>query len=182
MNTFLRLRQFYRRMLCRRPILVQSVQTGAVMGLGDVLTQKFIEKKCELDCMRTARYTAFGSFITGPALSIWYRTLDRYIGSCGKASTLKKMVLGQLVFAPPFLLVFLLTIKMMQGDDFECIVEEVRVKYKDILYANWKVWPAAQLCVFRFVPLLYQVLASQVIALFFNMYLSWKAEQELEKD
>ncbi|KAJ8913559.1 hypothetical protein NQ315_017110 [Exocentrus adspersus] len=167
--------KFYRRMLCRHPILVQSVQTGLLMGMGDAMAQKVVEKKCEFDYMRTARFAAFGSLVAS-GTGFWR-------DSSAAAANLphsKKVAVDQLLFAPTFLLIFLVGLKTMEGEDMKTIKKELCAKYKDIVFANWKIWPAVQVCNFNFTPLQYQVLVVQLVALFWNTYLSWKSSQEVD--
>lgn len=54
--------KFYKRALTNHPFKVQCVQTGFLMGLGDVIAQKCIEKRPNepMDWKRTARFTSVG--------------------------------------------------------------------------------------------------------------------------
>jgi len=68
--------------LQKYPIRSNAVVSGILCSLGDVLAQAVEWKlnitspdKTEFNMMRTARMATFGTFICGPVLSIWYRTL-----------------------------------------------------------------------------------------------------------
>lgn len=54
----------YTRMLHSRPILTQSVMTGALMAVGDVAAQQIVEKRgiADHDIMRTMRLSGYGLF------------------------------------------------------------------------------------------------------------------------
>jgi hypothetical protein len=50
----------YLRLLDRHPLRVQMVQTGFIMGVGDVVAQKALEEREEWDVARTARFAGLG--------------------------------------------------------------------------------------------------------------------------
>ncbi|XP_018579729.1 protein Mpv17 [Anoplophora glabripennis] len=177
MNKLAKIGRIYRYMLCKHPIITQSIQTGLLMASGDVIAQKIIEKRCELNSLRTAQFFALGTVVVGPAVTVWYKLLSRLITDRGKSAALKKMALDQLIFAPTFLAVFIALLNSMQGKDLDFIKKELSCKYKDILISNYKLWPTVQLVNFYMVPLMFQVLFTQIVALIWNAYLSWKTQQ-----
>lgn len=107
-------------------------------------------------------------------LRTWYGILNKYIGSQGKAVAIKKVIVDQLLFAPTFLGIFISTLGALEGKKFENIKSDLTKNYPDILKANYSIWPAVQIVNFYVVPLKYQVLCVQSVALFWNTYVSWK--------
>lgn len=57
--------KIYQQALVRRPYLIQAVQTGALMGAGDLISQTIIEKKTlkHVDYMRTIKFSSIGFFV-----------------------------------------------------------------------------------------------------------------------
>lgn len=57
--------KLYQQVLVRRPYLIQAVQTGALMGAGDLISQTLIEKKSlkHVDYMRTIKFSSIGFFV-----------------------------------------------------------------------------------------------------------------------
>lgn len=62
MNRLSKIRLFYLKILKRHPIVVQSVQTGVLISTGDLISQKFVEKKVvnQIDVSRNLQF-----FVTG---------------------------------------------------------------------------------------------------------------------
>ncbi|XP_041974486.1 protein Mpv17 [Aricia agestis] len=175
---------FYHQLLHKHPILMQAVQTGLLMGTGDIISQTLIEKRTreQFDFKRTAQFSSIGFFALGPSLRMWYGTLNKYVGSSGKTVALKKVCFDQVIFAPTCLFFILLSVGLMQGKDIDRIKSEMQNNYPDVLITNYYVWPFVQLLNFYFVPLHYQVLLVQTVALFWNTYLSWKTNKTIAID
>lgn len=88
--------------------------------------------------------------------------------------TTQKVFIDQMVFAPVFLAILLSIIGYSQVQDVEKVKAKLQSEYKDILVANYSVWPWVQIINFQFVPLNYQVLLTQTVAVFWNVYFSWR--------
>lgn len=60
----------YTRALQKYPMLMQSVQAGALMGGGDLIAQFLIEKKStnQLDLRRTLQFASMGLFVVSVAI------------------------------------------------------------------------------------------------------------------
>lgn len=114
----------------------------------------------------------------GPTLTLWYRFLAKQVGTKGSLVTLKKVALDQLCFAPICIGTLLTVLGTIQGHPPRETVAKIKRDYSDIMIANYKLWPAVQLLNFYVVPLNYQVLLVQCIALSWNTYISWKTQSE----
>lgn len=88
--------------------------------------------------------------------------------------TVQKVCVDQFVFAPFFLAALLSVIGYSQHQDVEKVKDKIQNDYVDILTSNYAVWPWVQLINFRFVPLNYQVLLTQSVAVLWNIYFSWR--------
>ena len=66
----------------------------------------------------------------------------------------------------------------MQNQNVDLIKDKLKSEYTDILLANYTVWPWVQLVNFRFVPLNYQVLFTQIVAVCWNIFISWRTNWE----
>ncbi|XP_012536108.1 protein Mpv17 isoform X2 [Monomorium pharaonis] len=147
---------------------------GILMGLGDQIAQNFIDNSKTIDFVRTMQFAGIGFFISGPVTRTWYGILDKYIGSKSYSVAIKKVACDQLFFAPIFLTVLLISIGICQGKDIERLKIKLKNEYSDILINNYKLWPMVQLVNFSLVPLHYQTLVVQSVALLWNSYISYR--------
>lgn len=105
----------------------------------------------------------------------WYGTLDARVTATSRLGrTAQKVFIDQVVFAPFFLACLLSLIGFSQHQDINKVKEKMRNDYTDILVANYSVWPWVQIINFSIVPLNYQVLLTQTVAVFWNIYFSWR--------
>lgn len=110
-------------------------------------------------------------------MRMWYGLLQRYIGTQGKTVAVKKVFVDQFVFAPSFLVMILAAVGTMQGKPWKAVQNDIEANYFDVLKTNYLIWPWVQLVNFYYIPLQYQVLLVQSVALFWNTYLSWKTNR-----
>lgn len=93
--------------------------------------------------------------------------------------TMIKVGIDQIIFAPIFLALLVSTISYMEEQNVQLIEHKLKTQYTDILISNYYVWPWVQIVNFRFVPLNYQVLLTQAVALLWNIYISWKTHSSI---
>ncbi|XP_031556408.1 protein Mpv17-like isoform X2 [Actinia tenebrosa] len=153
-----------------------------LVATGDVITQQLIEKKgTKHDVTRTVRMGVVGLCL-GPILRAWYLTLDKVVvaSSRPKLDGLKKMLLDQALFAPVCIGFFYCVSEMLSGKTFSQCKETLKERYVETLIANYKLWPAAQIVNFTFVPLEHRVGFVQIVAIFWNTYLAWMVNKPSE--
>lgn len=94
------------------------------------------------------------------------------------STAVKKVAADQLIFAPGFLVIFITALTLLNGGNMRTIKNKLDLEYTDIILTNWTIWPAVQTINFYFMPLKYQVLLVQSVAVFWNTYLSWKTQRD----
>jgi protein Mpv17 len=134
------------------------------------------------DYLRTGRFLAVGLCAAGPAMFVWYRYLDRLVRGTGMSVAIRKTAADQLGFLPIYLGSFVGLIAALRGDAPADIARLLRRDMGPMLAASYVVWPVVQIVNFRFVPLRHRVLLINVVCLFWNTYISWRAEQQLNGD
>lgn len=172
----------YLRALEKRPFVTQVSSTAILMASGDVIAQFAVEKKGiqNYEPSRTVRFFGFGIFVGGPILRTWYIILDKVYKGTGTLVAAKKLATDQLCFAPAFLTVFVSVMGLLRGDSQGEIKDKLKRDFKPILITNYKIWPLVQAINFYFVPLQHRIIVVNFVALGWNTYLAWVAEQKLK--
>ncbi|XP_020610547.1 protein Mpv17-like [Orbicella faveolata] len=169
----------YQQLLITHPWKTQTIGTGVLVAAGDVVTQQFVERKgLKHDFFRTARMGVVG-LIIGPVLRTWYLTLDRIVPGAAKTAGFKKMLLDQSLFAPVMICFFFGITETLAGKRLCDIKEMLQERYADALITNYKIWPLAQTLNFTFVPIQHRVGFVQIVAIFWNAYMSWMTNKPL---
>ncbi|CAL8314722.1 unnamed protein product [Boreogadus saida] len=169
----------YQALMTRHPWSVQILTAGSLVGAGDVISQQLIERRglANHSGQRTVRMMAIGFCFVGPVIGGWYKVLDRLVVGGSKSAAMKKMLIDQLAFAPCFLGAFLGLSGALNGLTMEQNAAKLKRDYADALIANYYLWPPVQIANFYFVPLHHRLAVVQVVAVSWNSYLSWKANQ-----
>lgn len=188
--------RFYQQSFETHPYRTLAFTNGTLNGLGDAAAQlsqrafggKPHDQPHIYDPLRTLRFLCFG-FGLGPFIGRWNFFLEhtfplRTVAGTGKVSLKalsKRVVADQLFMAPMGLVVFIGSMGIMEGRN----TNKIREKYNDILvpalFANWKVWPLAQLINFRYMPLPYRLPFQSTCGIFWTLYLSILNVKEDEK-
>ncbi|KAM7296529.1 hypothetical protein ISCGN_021688 [Ixodes scapularis] len=167
----------YNDILHAHPVITQVLTVGTVALAGDVISQTFIQNKPSFDFRQAIIYYIVGLFFTGTLTVLWLMFVEWLVVTDGVAGAAIKTALGLVFFTPPFFLCFLVVHGFLSGHSWEAIRENIRTKYFVILKSRYAFYPVAQFVNFEFVPILYRAIYLSVVALLWNMYLSWKTNQ-----
>lgn len=173
----------YTTALKESPLLTKAL-TSCVIGLLGELIGTYIQerKKNPSECKplierikRLAVFGVYGLAFTGPFFHWWYGYLEKTVNSwklSPNISFLIKLALNQLAMTPPFLLFTLAYLQYFFTLDAARTVAAIKNTFVAVLLTNWKVWTVAQAINFKLVPLDYRVLFGNVVALWWNIFLS----------
>lgn len=169
--------------LQKRPLLTQVVVTGAICGAGDGCCQIVFEKRNTktYDLVRTGRFFVLGALFITPVLNRWFRVLERRVNGHPKLVPLKRMMIDQFMFSPFFNALILFNLRMLEGDGVKESYRRMKEDWSTIYINSLKVWPAVQLINFYFIPLNMRVIVVQLVAFFWNTYLSFKTQKTVEE-
>ncbi|GAA6109850.1 peroxisomal membrane protein 2 [Tachysurus ichikawai] len=175
-----RLLQQYLHLLKKYPIITKSVTSAILSSLGNLLSQALESKKKlkegqsrkEVDLYGPIRFALYGLVITGPLSHFFYQLLELLFPASAPYSTLKRLLLERLVFAPAFLFLFFAVMNILEGKTNADLQDKLKARYWPALKMNWKVWTPFQFININYVPVQFRVLFANLIALFWNAYLT----------
>ncbi|CAN4085389.1 unnamed protein product [Withania somnifera] len=169
---------WYLSLLEKYPVWTKAVTSAFLTLFGDLICQLWIDQVESVDVKRTFLFTLLGMVLVGPTLHFWYLYLSRLVTTPGIAGTLMRLVLDQFLFAPIFVGVFLSSLVALEGRSSQ-VIPKLKQEWFSSVLANWQLWIPFQFFNFRFVPQQFQVLAANLIALVWNVILSYKAHKEV---
>uniref|UniRef100_A0A131XE13 Mitochondrial inner membrane protein Mpv17 n=1 Tax=Hyalomma excavatum TaxID=257692 RepID=A0A131XE13_9ACAR len=168
----------YARLVRDHPMKTQLVTTATVMLSGDLIAQKVIERRADIDVPRAARFFVMGVGFVGPVVRGWYLILERVVGTgSGGVVVFKKVLLDQTLFGPTFVPSFMVVLGTLQRRSWEDIKQSLRANYFQILQTMYMIWPVAQFVNFRFVSFSYRQAFGSCVAIVWNTYLASKANR-----
>ena len=116
--------------------------------------------------------------VIGPVLRSWYLTLERIVPGIAKTAGFKKMLLDQSLFAPVMICFFFSVSETLAGKRPHEIKEMLQERYVQTLITKLQdLAGVVQTLNFTFVPMQHRVGFVQIVAIFWNAYLSWMANK-----
>lgn len=150
-------------------------------ALGDIVEQivELLSKEInEWQKMRTIKLASTG-FTVGLACHYWYLFLERRYPHNRRGQILKKIALNQIVLSPICILVFFITLAVMEASDKKKLVYDLKTKGKDIFIAELFIWPPSSLINFYFVPFRFRILYDSITSLGFDVYNSYVVHRKM---
>eukprot|EP01038_Epipyxis_sp_PR26KG_P014438 gene14438-19375_t len=192
--------KWYNQLLKQHPIATKSI-TSCVIGIMGELIGSYVKRLYnkrkndsnatltisswakDISLQRIAVFGFYGLGITGPFFHWWYSFLESLVtaesGLLGLGPKtnrnllfLMKLSINQLVMTPPFLLFTIAYIQYFLSLNVNDTIKAIKRNFVAALITNWKIWTVAQAVNFRVVPIDYRVLFGNVVALWWNVYLS----------
>jgi hypothetical protein len=172
---------WYAKKLDSHPLLTKGITSGLIAGTADVICQLLTSDEDSLDWLRAGRFLFLGAVWVGPVTHYWYGALSTRIlpGANTAWKTAQRVIVDQFAFAPMFVPSFLGLMWVLEGR--ENIPSQIQQNVPEIIVAGCSLWVPAMTINFGMVPMKYHVLFSNVVALLWDVYLSYKSAS-IKKD
>ncbi|XP_078446953.1 peroxisomal membrane 22 kDa (Mpv17/PMP22) family protein [Wolffia australiana] len=170
---------WYLNSLNKYPVPMKSVTSAFLTLVGDLICQLVIDRVPVWDVRRTLVSTFLGLALVGPTLHFWYLFLSKLVTVQGPSGAVLRLLLDQFVFSPIFIAAFLSSLVTLEGRPSQ-VLPKLKQEWFSSMVANWKLWIPFQFLNFWFVPQQFQVLGANVVALAWNVILSFIAHKEVK--
>ncbi|AQZ15372.1 SYM1 (YLR251W) [Zygosaccharomyces parabailii] len=176
---------WYANTLREHPKAANSVMTGTLFGTGDLIAQWFFPNSRDdkqqqgYDFARTARSVIYGSCIFSFIGDQWYKILNSKIRLPNQPqssilNTTFRVAVDQLCFAPMGIPLYFFCLTLLEGGTLNDARIKIHNLWWGVLTKNWVIWPAVQALNFSFVPVQHRLQATNIVAIVWNTYLSYK--------
>ncbi|KMZ73777.1 hypothetical protein ZOSMA_140G00150 [Zostera marina] len=169
---------WYLKSLQKHPIFTKSLTSALLNLVGDLICQLLINQVSTIDVNRLAVITFLGFALVGPALHYWYYSLSKIVKISGTNGTFLRLLLDQFLFSPTFIAVFMSSLVTLEGKP-SLVIPKLKQEWVSAVIANWQLWIPFQFLNFQFVPQPFQVLAANIVAIAWNVILSFMAHKEI---
>ncbi|XP_061162576.1 mpv17-like protein [Saccostrea echinata] len=161
------------------------VQTMAVYAtlwtISDLVQQKFISKKEQMDYQKSVRMVTVGTFVVAPIVYTWIFIVEQMFPGRAIKNVAKKMITGQVVFAPFAISTFYFSTCMLERKSFQQFKEEWFKKFPITYKTNLMFWPFVQSANYSLVPYKYRPKVVGCASFIWSMFLCYKKEPSKEE-
>jgi len=163
-------------MVDKRPFTTQIITTGVLCSCGDILAQTIERRSTQKDFepKRTAIMATIGLCLFGPICSLSLRLLHSY-----KFSPLASVAIDQTLTSPIINTSFCTIHPLLSGVSWEEVKSTLWERWSSVQINSYYLWIPAQLFNFSVVPYQFRLLFLQSVALLWNVFLSYLANNNV---
>ncbi|KAG9145973.1 hypothetical protein Leryth_015622 [Lithospermum erythrorhizon] len=170
---------WYMRMLEFRPILTKAVSSSIIYAAADITAQMVtMPASGSIDFMRMTRIASFGFLILGPSQHFWFSFVANLLPKRDVVSTLKKIIMGQIIFGPFINSVFFSFNAGLQGENGHQIIARLKRDLLPTLLNGLIYWPVCDFLTYKIIPVRLMPLINSSFAYFWSIYLTYMAGLE----
>jgi hypothetical protein len=179
----------YNALLQKKPHTTKIITAAVIGGLGDIVSQRISDKDAALDWRRLVMFTIAAAFYFAPVIGAWFSFLNsiNVPGSAGTKAVAMIMIdqtFGAVGVIGTYFFFYEVVDHLVPGgsaciegmNPIKSIITKGTNSFKNtlpgVLVANWKVWPLINFLNFRYVTPSYQLLVSNLVSFFWNIYLA----------
>lgn len=170
----------YLKALHTKPLLTKAVTSGVIASIGSLASQLIVpnpQNGGKIVWRSVAAYAAFGFVVSGPLIHKFYILLDKIMPPKKEKTAIdgiKRVIVDRLIFAPPFLLLFLYVITILEGQGHHAAIARIKESFWPVYKLNLQVWTVFQYVNINYVPPKYRVLFGNVLALVWSIFVASK--------
>ncbi|KAG2277971.1 hypothetical protein Bca52824_060526 [Brassica carinata] len=181
---------WYLGMVKSRPVLTKGITSSLftsppICPLRFSLFRTITKEKASsesYDLVRTARMGAYGLLILGPVQHQWFGFMSRLFPKQDFITTFKKMAMGQTVYGPTIMVIFLSFNALLQGkascNQSGLIITRNPMDLLPVMLNCVMYWPVCDFITFKFFPVHLQPLVSNSFSYVWSIYMTYMGNRE----
>jgi len=167
----------YTNLLLTQPLKTKMITSGIISGFGDMLCQKFAEKKSAQDYSytRTLRQSSVACLYSAPIWHKWFGTVLPWIIRPIKfipARILTSALLENTIMGGFSMATSLFLLESLKSGNANTAIDNVQEKFAPIMTNAVKFWSVISLINHTFVPVHLKVLVNNVTGIVWQSYVS----------
>lgn len=171
-----------------RPLITKVITAGVLVGMGNFASQCIpmvfhtsheslspLPSTAAVNWYQIGEFILMGALLQAPITHYYYLYLDEYLPPTPTPwtfTTLIKLMIDQLIFAPAFLAGVFVFLDMMDGLSFTGIWNHLTSDWCTTVITNWKLWVPSTFLNLAFCPPCFRVLFANVIFFIWSIILS----------
>ncbi|XP_060578194.1 peroxisomal membrane protein 2-like [Ruditapes philippinarum] len=171
----------YLKLLKEKPLITKCCTSASVSALGNFISQKVApHPDGKVKWRSVASYATFAFCLSAPIIHYFYMLLEKIQPRKEKPSqidNIKRLLIDRFLFTPPFILLFLYVVTILEGQGSAVAMEKIRTQFWTILKMNWKVWTIFTFINVNYIPVRYRVLFGNMVGLFWSVFVAVKRRQ-----
>ncbi|GAA0149791.1 transporter [Lithospermum erythrorhizon] len=161
------------------PVVTKGITCGLIYTAADLTSQKMTMESGEsYDLVRTTRMAGLGFVMIGPSLHYWFNFVAKLFPCTALVSTLKKMFLAQITYAPIMTALFFAANAALQGETGKEILGRLKRDTVPVIISGSVYWPICDFFTLKFFPVYLQPLGSNVFSYIWSVYTTYMASLE----
>ncbi|RUS81433.1 hypothetical protein EGW08_010817 [Elysia chlorotica] len=172
---FTRALKDYVRLLAERPVITKAVTNSIISAFGNIVSQTLAPDPAtggKINWRSVFAYSSFGFLVNGPLIHHFYAYVEKVLPKNQPNVAIKRVIFDRFVFAPPFLLLFLYYVAIVEGAGNQGAVKKIKETYWLILKLNWAVWSFVQYFNMNYIPLKFRTVFGNLCSLVWMITIS----------
>lgn len=166
--------QAYGSAVAQRPLVTNATLGCVIASVGDVLCQRYMEEREEINWRRTAEMGVIRALVMAPFLHVYFPLLAKTVPGTSMPRVLARVGLDQVLGSPISISLIFGAAAVLQGR-----VDTLPTRLEEQMPATWRAgasyWPFVHAVNFRLVPVPHQALVAHVASVWWNAVLSYRA-------
>lgn len=164
----------YLAQLKQRPLQSKALTSAVILSMSDIISQLIGGRPFSIK--RNIFVAIWGYVWAGPSAHYWQGFMHKLSSKTDIKTVLMKVIIDQVTYGPVNNIANMTFFALMvESKGWKHLIAKIMQDYPAVQLNGWKLWPAAAMLNYRYVPLNLRVLFLNVVALGWSTFLNASA-------